>query len=130
MELLRNYREVRLLLSLRLNPTITRAGDHYLFLTNIKNVESFQRIPHNAVVELIYTLISKEQKGVVFNGLINQLKEQIEATADELEAYINQLIDTGFFEFYLGISGIDPDWEFEIGGGIGYADECEGRRHQ
>lgn len=98
---------------LRPNPTIQNKGDHFLFLTNNNNVEAFQRIPFNPVVELFRELTAEHAQGIVYRELIDLIvkEEYIDASVDELEAYVNQLIEYGFFEFNIGVSGIDTEWD-------------------
>lgn len=114
LDLFVNYREAYLWLSLRPNPTIENKEDHFLFLTNNNNIESFQRIPHNPVVELIIETAKENKAGIRFNELIASLQENIEADEAELEAYVKQLIDYGCLEYNVGVSGIDPDWDIKL----------------
>lgn len=114
LDLFKNYREAYLWFYLRPNPTIENKEDHFLFLTNNNNIESFQRIPFNAVVELIIEATKENKAGVRFNKLITVLQDNIDAEATELEAYIKQLIDYGCLEYNVGVSGIDPDWDLKL----------------
>ncbi len=103
-------------LLLRPNPTIQNKGDHFLFLTNNNNVEAFQRIPFNPVVELFRELTAEHLQGIVYRELIDLIvkEEYIDASVEELEAYISQLIEYGFFEFNIGVSGIDTEWDISL----------------
>ena len=114
LDLLVNYREAYLWLSLRPNPTIKTKEDHFLFLTNNNNIESFQRIPFNPVVELIIETAKENKSGIRFNELITSLQDNIDADAEELETYVKQLIDYGCLEYNIGVSGIDPDWDIKL----------------
>jgi len=113
-DLLKNYRQAYLQLPLRCNPTIQKKEDHFFYLTNNNNIESFQRIPYNPVVELIINKVAEKSQGEVFSDLINDLKEEIDATAEDLENYVQQLVDFGLLEYNLGVSGIDPDWDRKL----------------
>lgn len=106
-----NYEPLYRRLSVRNNPTIQKEEESYLYLTNNNNIEAFQRIPQNPVVEYIYELVSADKVGLPFGGLVDQLLEAIDADRAEIEDYVKQLIDYGFLEYNLGVSGIDPDWD-------------------
>ena len=114
LDLFKNYREAYLWLYLRPNPTIENKEDHFLFLTNNNNIESFQRIPFSPVVELIIETAKESKSGIRFNELITALQDNIEAEAEEVEAYVKQLIDYGCLEYNVGVSGIDPDWDIKL----------------
>jgi lantibiotic biosynthesis protein len=98
---------------LRPNPTIRYADEVVVFLTNHNNVEAFQRIPFNPVLELLTELCGKHQDGISSKALIKTIidNDYIEASAEELDEYIQQLVEYGFFEYNTGVSGIDPDWD-------------------
>ena len=114
LDLFKNYRKAYLWFYLRPNPTIENKEDHFLFLTNNNNIESFQRIPFSPVVELIIETAKENKSGIRFNKLIATLHDNIEAEEEELETYIKQLIDYGCLEYNVGVSGIDPDWDIKL----------------
>ncbi|MES2628479.1 MAG: lantibiotic dehydratase [Bacteroidota bacterium] len=97
----------------RLNPTISVQDEVCIFLTNNNNVEAFQRLPYNAVIELFHEFLSEKKDGITYGEMVNELVEgeYIDAEPAELEEYINQLISFGFIEFNTGVSGIDPFWD-------------------
>jgi hypothetical protein len=103
-------------LLLRPNPTIQKNEDHYLYLTNSNNIEAFQRIPANPALEVFRLLSSRDKQGIVYREMIRAIidNEYIDAPAEELEGFVDQLIDYGFLEFDLGVSGIDPDWDKKL----------------
>lgn len=112
--LIKKYRKAYLHINLRANPTVKRNGNAFIYLTNSNNIESFQHIPYNQVLKIILKTVKKSTEGITFKNLILQLKMQIDAKLEEIEDYINQLIDFGFLEYNLGVSGIDPDWDVEF----------------
>jgi lantibiotic biosynthesis protein len=104
---------------LRANSTITVSEEGFLFLTNSNNIESFQRMPANPVVELFYDLVKEAPPtGVKYKDLVAGIVEgeYIDASAEDIESYINQLISYGFLEFSTGVSGIDPFWDRKLVG--------------
>lgn len=100
-------------LYIRPNPTLQNNEDHYLFLTNSNNIEAFQRIPANPALEVFRILSSQKKEGIVYNDMVAEIikNEYIDAPVEDLEAFINQLLEYGFMEFDFGVSGIDPDWD-------------------
>ncbi len=106
------YRQI----PLRPNPTIRFEDENFVFLTNSNNIEAFQRIGNNPVVELFYELVKDHQQGIACQALIDDIitNEYFDAEAPEIEAYLNQLVSYGFLEFNLGVSGIDPFWDKKL----------------
>jgi len=114
--LLTKHAEIRRHFLLRPNPTLRNNGKEYLFLTNSNNVEAFQRIPANPVLEVFQHIASEKKSGVSLRNMIKTIleNEYIDAPAEELEAYIIQLLEYGFLEYNLGCSGTDPDWDKKL----------------
>ncbi|MBL6449547.1 lantibiotic dehydratase [Fulvivirga sp. 29W222] len=114
MDLLKNYRPSYILFPLRCNPTYQNRGDHFLYLTNNNNIESFQRIPYNPVVEHIAGVVQEYTEGIRFLDLIESLQNDIDAPAEEVESYVKQLVEFGLLEYNIGVSGVDPDWDVKL----------------
>jgi hypothetical protein len=110
------YRDVYLNFNLRPNPTITKTETDFLYLTNSNNLEAFQRIPLNPVLDVFQYIASQNADGIPFRNLISEIikEEYIDAPPEDIEAYASQLIDYGFLEYNIGISGIDPDWDLKL----------------
>ncbi|UCH93775.1 MAG: lantibiotic dehydratase [Candidatus Aminicenantes bacterium] len=103
-------------LLVRPNPTLKQGEKNYLFLTNHDNIEAFQRIPFNPVVELFRQLTAREKEGISIHELVKTIvdNERIDAPAEDIEAYVIQLLEYGFLEYNIGISGVDPDWDIKL----------------
>lgn len=103
-------------LLLRPNPTIQKNDESFLYLTNSSNIEAFQRIPANPALDVFLILASQKKEGMVYRDMVQTIidNEYIDAPIETLEDFINQLIDYGFLEFDLGVSGIDPDWDNQL----------------
>jgi len=101
---------------IRPNPTLSQEENHYLFLTNNNNIEAFQRIPINPVLDVFRHLCGERKEGKMLRELVQDIlaNEYIDAPAEELIEYIYQLIQYGFLEFNIGVSGIDPDWDIKL----------------
>lgn len=110
-DLFLSYRDIYRHLLLRPNPTTEVREDHFFYLTNHANIESFQRIPFNDVVKLILDESSEGSGGIRYRELISNLMEYIDAEEADLEEYVNQLISYGLLEYNIGVSGIDPNWD-------------------
>lgn len=100
----------------RANPSIEKGDNDYLFLTNSKNIEAFQRIPIDPVLEVFLDLTARQKQGITFKDLVAMIVSDgyIDALPEEIEAYILQLIEYGFLEYNIGVSGIDPDWDIKL----------------
>jgi hypothetical protein len=114
--LLLKSKEVRGWFALRKNPTLKNNADHFLFLTNNQNIEAFQRTPADPLLELFTEIVPGEGEGVIYNELVKTVieGEYIDATQEDIEQYIDQLVEFGFLEFNVGVSGIDPDWDRKL----------------
>lgn len=114
--LLTKNRDIYCWFELRPNPTLSLQGEHYVFLTNSNNIESFQRIAATPALKLLYTLTADQPDGMTYQTIIETIvkNESIDAADDEIADYIDQLVDYGFLEFNLGVSGTDPDWDLKL----------------
>lgn len=114
--LLLKNRHLHVFFSIRQNPTIKKEKDNFLYLTNNDNIEAFQRIPFNDVLDLLLGLISQNDNGISLKDLTDEIlgKKRLNVPEEELHTYITELIDLGFLEFNLGVSGIDPDWDIRL----------------
>src|SRR5262249_40125843 len=114
--LLTKNRSIYRYLPVRPNPTLTKEPQHYVFLTNSNNIEAFQRLAAHAVLDLFHTLTSTQKAGIAYDELVQTIvsHDAIDATPEEIAAYIDELIAYGFLEFHLGVSGIDPDWDLAL----------------
>ena len=101
-------------LHLRVNPTIIYNSDHYLFLTNSRNTEAFQRIPLSPVISYILETVGEFVEGIRFRDLVSKMMEDIDASAEDLESHVKRLLDLGLLEFAFGVSGIDPKWDIAL----------------
>ncbi|KAA5541580.1 lantibiotic dehydratase [Adhaeribacter rhizoryzae] len=112
-------------LRLRANPTIEQKAHHYVYLTNHNNVDAFQRIPLSPVLGLILQVVQANQAGIRFAQLVSEICEFVDAPADNIQAYLRQLISYGFLEFDLGVSGTDPDWDLKLISQLTYLEQQE-----
>jgi hypothetical protein len=114
--LLMGRQEVKQLLPIALNPTIKRTDDSYNFLTNHNNQEAFQHIGITSSLDIFYTLVATAPHSLRYQELINLIvtKKYVNASTKDIAQYIDQLIDLGFFELDLGVSGIDREWDKKL----------------
>lgn len=103
---------VRRALEVELNPTLRGEGSRLVYLTALQGREVFQRLNHNEVLDLIVKRF-RERTAPTLGDLIAALSadEQIEATPEEAEAYLDKLIEIGFLRFHTGIREQDADWD-------------------
>jgi hypothetical protein len=114
--LLTANRDIYRWLPVRPNPTLLKEKQYYVFLTNSNNVEAFQRIAWNPVLDLFHNVALNRQEGVLFDDIVHTIVTHgsIDATAEEIATYLDNLIAYGFLEFDLGVSGTDPDWDLKL----------------
>lgn len=96
------------------NPTIIHKKDHFSFLTNHNNIEAFQRVPDNDVLLLVFRIFREYDEGIRVKSLIKEMRIYIDASETDLKIYVQKLIQSGFLEYNLGVSGIDPDWDLRL----------------
>ncbi|MGV3586438.1 MAG: lantibiotic dehydratase [Adhaeribacter sp.] len=112
-------------LQLRANPTIEQKADHYVYLTNHNNVDAFQRIPLSPVLGLILQVVQANHAGIRFAQLVSEICEYVDASDENIQAYLRQLTSYGFLEFDLGVSGTDPDWDLKLITQLAYLEQQE-----
>jgi hypothetical protein len=111
--MLQDY-EIAKWFKIRLNPTVKINETDYLFLTNHNNEESFQRMIKSVLPEMVIETINKYKKEIAYGKLIKELHKRVDAEFDDLKTQLNFLIEYGFIEFNIGVSGIDPNWDTKL----------------
>ena len=103
--------QIKKTLRLELNQTISIDENIYVYLTAIQEKEIFQRLEKNEVLELFVDELNKH-KAITFENLIELVcgLEELEATEEEAEHYIDRLIEIGFLRFKIGIPEQKVDW--------------------
>lgn len=114
--LLMRQPEAKRLLPISPNPTIKRKDGAYSFLTNHDNLEAFQRIDVTPALDVFYTLAAKAPRPLSYQELADLIvsRKYIKASPSEVTQYIDELIELGFFELRLGVSGIDKEWDKKL----------------
>lgn len=108
-DLLLSIPELSLNINLSINSTVEIENKNYLFLTNCNNKEAFQRIPRNFLNKLIFLKLSTNKKATQIQ-LTTYIKKKINVAEDQLNLYLKSLINCGFLEYRIPISGTDPNW--------------------
>lgn len=101
---------VRRHLSVELNPTLRRTDGRWLFLTGAGRREVFQHLAPNPVLGLLVDVL-RERGPRPLAALAETLREDVEASEDEITAYLDRLLDAGFLRFRLGIREQELDWD-------------------
>lgn len=101
---------VRDRLPVRANPTVRAEADGYRFLINVQNLESFQRLPPREGLDRIAALAASTPP---LGQLVALVADEgiIDGSAAEVHAFLLQLLDLGFLELDVRVSGTDPDWD-------------------
>jgi hypothetical protein len=106
---------VRRHLLVELNPTIVREGEEgaetLVFLSSLKGRETFQRLRPNPVVELIVEKLGARR---TLGGLIEDLAQEVDAPAEDLQVYVDRLVEIGFLRLTTGIPSQELDWDHAL----------------
>ncbi|MDF9799370.1 hypothetical protein OKW21_004633 [Catalinimonas alkaloidigena] len=102
-------------LTLRLNPTISLKEKQYNFLINKNQIDVFQYLQQNQVLTCIHQYLQSHTSAAITPlSLCSYLQQHVNAGEDEIKAYLFKIIQLGFLEFHLGISGTDPYWDKKL----------------
>ena len=101
---------VRRHLSVELNPTLRQMDGRWCFLTGAGRREVFQHLAPNPVLDLLLNVL-RERGRLPLAVLAETLREEVEASEDEIAAYLDRLLDAGFLRFRLGIREQELDWD-------------------
>lgn len=115
-------------LEVNLNPSISfnKDSNQYKILINKNNLEFFQTIEKNSIVELISDFLSIN-KSVLFIDLINHCKKSIDAEEEDIIKYALRLANIGLFEFNYKASGTDIDWIDKLNKSLNLIPASDGR---
>ncbi|MCB9354510.1 MAG: lantibiotic dehydratase [Lewinellaceae bacterium] len=96
-------------LPLRLNPCIAASGQNrWLYFDG--DQESFQQLEQHPVAERVIDMMLGHQRSMPFSVLLGKLVEQVDAGAQQLELFLQELIDLGLLEWELPEKGLSPAW--------------------
>jgi hypothetical protein len=98
-------------LNIRVNPTLKKEKRRYKFLVNKNNQEIFKYLDRNQLIDLIHSVLGKQDITKTFFELSEELMEQVDSSREELDNYLMKLLSHGFIETNLSISGLHPDWD-------------------
>jgi len=108
-------RDVYRHLLLRINPTLKQDEMEYTYLSTIHG-EKFRRIPVNAVMNVFLRLAKEKEEGTSIKEITRHIVENkmLEASGEEIEAYLLELVEYGLLECNPGVSGSNPDWDIQL----------------
>ncbi|MGY0037706.1 hypothetical protein [Pedobacter sp. NJ-S-72] len=95
--------------NITLNSTCRYNEGSLSFLINRNNVESFQVVQTDDVIDLLISFF-KNENSIKFECLIEKMRNFIDSDINLLGRYLSDCISSGLLEVELGVSGIDPDW--------------------
>lgn len=97
---------------IKLNFTIRESEKTFKFFITSNRGDVLQAVTVTPALSIIYAVL-QTRKVWVYNELVAVLttKTQISASQEEIALYIDSLLDCGFFEYDLGISGFDREWD-------------------
>lgn len=99
-------------LNITVNPTLEKKDSELIFFTNNKNIESFQRIKNNGIINYIVDKLSQE-KELIVSDLVDDLLSVLDEkyTRADVEKYIFELVQTGLLFVNINLSGLDSEWD-------------------
>ncbi len=106
------HSETRRHFHVELNPTLREGDGRLVFLTALGAREVFQRMPKSPVLELLAGLFDSSPHRPL-SALLEALctNPQVEATAEEADAFVSRLLEIGFIRFRIGIREQEVDWD-------------------
>lgn len=105
---LKTNKQYRANFFIKCNPSITVEQDIYRFLINNQNIEIFQRLKKNDILNIIYEILQEE---IRLKDLYKKLIEFVDDSEENIEYYLLDIINTGFIEMHPGFSELDANWE-------------------
>lgn len=128
-ELLSAYPPFYRNLAIQVNPTLVTEGEDYVFLMNSRNIESIQKIEKNEVLSLILSINKQYTSGQpLFKELSGKLGEAVDASAEDLEAYLSDLVRLGFLNWVWPVSGIAANWNSTLLAWMKNISDFEGKK--
>ncbi|MBA4407626.1 hypothetical protein C0389_10155 [bacterium] len=108
---IKSRQEIRKWLVLELNPTVVTENESLRYLTSLGGKEVFQRLQYNPAIEIIVEKLNANEN-VVFNELVGILSacEEIDSSREEVEQYLDKLIQIGFIHLKLDVPVKKRDW--------------------
>ena len=100
-------------LKIRINSTLEKHETEYRFLVNVQNVESFQRVEIQPILELFESYFMDNEQIVVVE-LINKIGEEVEAEEADLMDFVRELVEIGFLEVDFGFNGNMKNWLVKV----------------
>lgn len=100
-------------LPVAVNSSLNRNKEVYNFLTNSYNLESFQVVPTNPLVDaLIYSLENEQSIETLKKTFIDT--QLLAATERQFVRYINELVSIGLLHYNWQVSGSDANWDQRV----------------
>lgn len=100
------------LLELRLNPSLHDRGANYVFLQQAGTLEAFQQIPKTPTVARIVELLQEKPRSL--QALRNTLMGEVDASEEELDQYLHQLLHYGLLHHHWGIHRLEEFWMVKL----------------
>jgi len=112
-EYILKQKDIRKELRLELNPTLEKFDETtFRFLTESEGKEIFQRVNINPVLEY-FIMVLEGNNEIKYSELVNMFvkADEVDANKEEIEEYLDKLIDIGFLRFRIGIPDQELNWD-------------------
>jgi lantibiotic biosynthesis protein len=113
--LLIQHGSLRKKLAIKLNETIQQDLNELVFFTNNNTDEAFQRITLTPALSILYNVLQTKSEWIYEKFIAEIMStKQISVTREELENYLDRLLELGFVEFNLGVPANASDWDTRL----------------
>jgi len=112
LELIYHDKSIFYYIPVKVNPSVVIRDNCFEFLINHNNIEAFQKIESSEVLSLFFEFLSNSENSTSFQDVVDHFSDFFEV--DESIAFLKELVDIGFFEWDLNISGRSLNWVLEL----------------
>lgn len=112
-EYILKQKDIREELHIELNPTLERFDETtFRFLTESEGKEIFQRVSINSALEY-FIMILEDERDTKYSELVELFinADDVDASREEIEDYLNKLVEIGFLRFKIGIPDQELNWD-------------------
>lgn len=120
LDLLFAYAPTRNKMDISLNSSIQKNTSYFEYIINVSDIESIQQLEVNPVLEFLKAEL--DQSTYTFKSLTDKMVECTDEDFTTCEIYLKNLIQIGFLELGIEISGLDPAWDTKL---LSYLEQSE-----
>jgi hypothetical protein len=117
---------VRRSLELELNPTVRELDTHFVFLVGTRRTETFRRVGRNPALSFLCDVLRKQGGALSMHRLVQHVVSapEVNVSKEDATAYVEQLLQAGFFRIRTGVRAQDIDWAPRLRQTLGQIDDA------